>query len=119
MTDQNNAPETPEPGTVQSFNYEFPVNCVTTALTVDRLHCTANTTADALIPGTVLESNRTVWEIDQATIKDAGPNGTGYAACPPTCGDGDETTFLRVECSFPDAQSRGRCGGRTRLARGC
>jgi hypothetical protein len=95
ITDQNNAAETPEPGTAQSFRYEFPVDCVATPVTTVGSTCALNTTADALIPGTVLESKRTIWEMGQVSIKDAGPNGTGYANCPPTCGDGDETTFLR------------------------
>jgi hypothetical protein len=101
ITDQSNAAEMPEPGTLQSFKYEFPVDCVTTALTTIGASCTANTTADALVPGTVLESRRTIWEMGQVSIKDAGPNGTGYAACPPTCGDGDETTFLRAGVFVP------------------
>jgi hypothetical protein len=95
ITDQDNAAETPEPGTLQSFKYEFPVDCVATGSSTVGSTCALNTTADALVPGTVLESKRTIWEIGQVSIKDAGPNGTGYASCPPTCGDGDETTFLR------------------------
>jgi hypothetical protein len=101
ITDQNNAPETPAPGTAQSFKYEFPVDCVSTALTTIGSSCNLNTTADALVPATVLENKRTIWEIGQVSIKDAGPNGTGYANCPPTCGDGDETTFLRQGVFVP------------------
>ena len=47
------------------------------------------------------ETKRSMWEIGQAVIKDAGPNGTGLAACPPTCGDGDETNFLREGIFVP------------------
>jgi hypothetical protein len=100
-TDQNNAAETPEPGTAQSFKYEFPVDCVATAITTSGSTCSLNTTADALVPATVLESKRAIWEIGQVSIKDAGPNGTGYASCPPTCGDGDEATFLREGVFVP------------------
>ncbi len=101
ITDENNAPETPEPGTVQSFTYEFPVDCVATALTTIGSSCDLDTTADALVPGTVLEGKRAIWAIGQVSIKDAGPNGTGYASCPPTCGDGDETAFLRAGVFVP------------------
>jgi hypothetical protein len=101
ITDQNNAAETPEPGTVQTFRYQFPVDCVATPLTTIGSTCSLNTTADALIPATILESKRAIWEIGQVSIKDAGPNGTGYATCPPTCGDGDETTFLRQGVFVP------------------
>ena len=101
ITDQNNAAETPEPGTTQAFKYEFPVDCVATALATIGSACAVNTTANALVPGTVLENKRTIWEIGQVSVKDAGPNGTGYASCPPTCGDGDETTFLRAGVFVP------------------
>jgi hypothetical protein len=101
ITDRSNAGDPPEPGTVQSFNYEFPVDCVATGSTTIGSTCAADTTADALVPGTVLESRRTVWQLGQSTIKDAGPNGTGYQNCPPTCGDGDEKAFLRAGVFVP------------------
>jgi hypothetical protein len=101
MTDQNNGAETPSPATVQSFRYEFPVDCVASVSTAVGSSCTLSTTADALVPATVVEGKRAVWEIGQVSIKDAGPNGTGFANCPPTCGDGDETTFLREGVFVP------------------
>jgi hypothetical protein len=101
ITDQNNAAERPEPGTVQNFEYRFPIDCVATAPTTIGSSCNLSTTADALIPATVLEGKRSIWEIGQVAIRDAGPNGTGYASCPPTCGDGDETTFLREGIFVP------------------
>ena len=53
--------------------------------------CALASTVDALIPGAVVERQFAVWELGQFEVKDAGPNGTGYAVCPPTCGDGDES----------------------------
>jgi hypothetical protein len=101
ITDQNNAAETPETGTVQTFKYEFPVDCTATGATNIGSTCVVHTTADAVIPSSVIENKRTVWDLGQVTVKDAGPNGTGYASCPPTCGDGDETTFLRQGVFVP------------------
>jgi hypothetical protein len=101
ITDQQNAPEQPEPGTVQTFKFEFPTSCVSTVSTTVGSNCNANTTANALIPGSVVESKRSVWELGQVSVKDAGPNATGYENCPPTCGDGDETTFLREGVFVP------------------
>jgi hypothetical protein len=101
ITDQNNAAETPEPGTVQSFKYEFPADCVATGSTSVGGTCSLNTTANAITPNLVVENKRTIWELGEVTVKDAGPNGTGYASCPPTCGDGDETTFLRQGVFVP------------------
>jgi hypothetical protein len=101
VTDFTNAAETPEPGTVTTFKYNFPVDCVASVSTTIGSSCVINTTADALVPGTVVEGRRAVWQFGQFEVKDAGPNGTGYAACPPTCGDGDETTFLREGLFVP------------------
>lgn len=95
LTDNSNASETPAPGTLQKIPYEFPVDCVATADTSIGSTCSFVGRADSLVPGTVIEGRRAIWEIGQVTVKDAGPNGTGYSACPPTCGDGDESTFLR------------------------
>jgi hypothetical protein len=95
ITDNANAPEMPEPGTTQDDALEFPVQCAVTADTTRGGACSLSTTYDALIPGAVTERQRAIWALGQIQVKDAGPNGTGYAACPPTCGDGDETVFLR------------------------
>jgi len=96
ITDQLNSAEAPEPGTVSTFKFEFPVQCTSTVSTTIGSDCITTTTANSLIPGMVTESRRTVWAFGQIVVKDAGPNGTGYgASCPPTCGDGDETEYLR------------------------
>jgi hypothetical protein len=96
ITDNKNADENPETGTVQAFSLGMPVNCNATTDTTIGANCSLSTTVDALLPGAVIERSRGVWELGQFEVKDAGPNGTGYGAgCPPTCGDGDEGTFLR------------------------
>jgi hypothetical protein len=94
ITDMSNSAEAPEPGTVQSFKYEFPADCVATASTTVGSNCNLTTTADSIVPGTATEGRRAIWQFGDVVVKDAGPNGTGYGACPPTCGDGDESIFL-------------------------
>ena len=101
ITDNQSAPEQPEPGTTQVFPFQFAVQCTATVDTTRGSTCNTSTTADALIPGAVTESKRTMWELGQVLVKDAGPNGTGLAACPPTCGDGDETVFMREGIFVP------------------
>ena len=101
ITDQINAQETPAPGTVQTIKYQAPVDCVATGLTTVGASCTLSTTADAIVPGTIREDKRSVWELGQVEVRDAGPNGTGYASCPPVCGDGDEATLLRQGVFVP------------------
>ena len=47
------------------------------------------------------ETKRSIWEMGDVIVKDAGPNGTGLASCPPTCGDGDETVYMRQGIFVP------------------
>jgi hypothetical protein len=101
ITDFTNSPETPEPGTTQIFKYQYPVGCVATGGTTIGSTCDITTTADSIVPNTVVEGRRSVWQLGQVEVKDAGPNGTGYASCPPTCGDGDESVFLRQGVFVP------------------
>jgi hypothetical protein len=101
ITDRNNAAEAPETGTVQPIQLQFPVDCVTTASTSIGSTCDNTTTVNAVIPGAVLDNQRSIWELGQVEIRDAGPNGTGYASCPPTCGDGDESAFMRQGIFIP------------------
>ena len=101
VTDNANADERPEPGTGQTTPFEFAVQCASTVDTTIGGTCSLATTYDALVPGAVKERMRAIWELDQIRVRDAGPNGTGYASCPPTCGDGDETTFMRQGVFVP------------------
>ena len=58
--------------------------------------CASTTSANALYPGLVLDAKRAIWALDDVKVMDAGPNGTGYdSGCPGSCGDGDETLFMR------------------------
>lgn len=101
ITDQRNAPEQPEPGTTQAVPLEWSVQCIATADTTRGSACTLTTSINALFPGALIETKRTIWELGQAVVRDAGPNGTGYQSCPPTCGDGDEATFMRQGIFVP------------------
>jgi hypothetical protein len=101
MTDKYNGPSQSEDATVADTTLELPVTCAATGATIGA-QCSLNTTVDALIPGLVREANRTIWELGQVEVKDAGPNGTGYdAGCPIACGDGDEQTFMRQGLFLP------------------
>lgn len=101
ITDHRNAPEQPEPGTTEVFPLELSVLCAATSDTTRGSNCAATSSLNALLPGAVQEIKRSIWELGQTVVRDAGPNGTGYASCPPTCGDGDETTFMRQGIFIP------------------
>lgn len=104
ITDRTNLPPGPNgvPGT-GNRQFRIPLDCIATASAVVGATCAVSTTADALLPGVIVEGRRAIWELGQINVRDAGPNGTGYElpACPPDCGDGDETTFLRQGVFVP------------------
>jgi WD40-like Beta Propeller Repeat len=82
-------------GTVTDTTLQVPVPCTPTGNTGVGSRCEVNTTADALIPNWAKEEKRTILSTLSIELLDPGPNGTGYGSgCPPTCGDGDEQTFL-------------------------
>jgi hypothetical protein len=49
--------------------------CANTASTSEGGLCTVNTSADAVVPGSVLDGKRAVVEVGQITITDGGPDG--------------------------------------------
>jgi hypothetical protein len=101
ITDQRNAPEQPEAGTSKTSPLQLSIQCTGTAATTIGATCNANTSLNALLPGAVLERKRAIWALGQTVVMDAGPNQTGYATCPPTCGDGDERAFMRQGVFVP------------------
>jgi hypothetical protein len=87
--------------TASDLSVEVPVPCAATASEVGAT-CTLDTTLDAVLPGAVEEGARANWQLGQVEVRDPGPNGTGYGAdCPGTCGDGDETVFMRQGVFIP------------------
>jgi hypothetical protein len=96
VTDKSNG-AAGDPATVQDALFNVPVQCTGTPGDPNAgSTCAITTTADTLVPGYILEGRRTIFALESVTMKDAGPNGTGYGAgCPQTCGDGDEAVFLR------------------------
>ena len=104
ITDRSNFPPGPNgvPGTGNT-QFPIPLDCTATASTSTGSRCSVSTTADALMPGAVTEGRRAIWELARIQVRDAGPNGTGFEgpACPPDCGDGDETLFLNQGIFVP------------------
>jgi len=102
ITDKLNGPSQSDDGTVVDTQLEVPFNCTTTAGTGVGATCAVATTIDALLPGAVAEGKRAIWGLGAVTIVDSGPNGTGFGTgCPTTCGDGDETTYMRQGVFVP------------------
>jgi hypothetical protein len=95
MTDRLNGPFL-EPGTVTDSPLQVGMQCTSGA-------CSITTTADAVIPGLVLEGKRSVWQLGEIQVMDGGANGTlatapapASGACPPACAGNDgEGLFMR------------------------
>ncbi len=88
ITDRNNTPYPggPGPGTVTPTTFEFNVPCATTADTTVGSTCSTSTTANAVLPGQVLERQRAIWELGRVEVHDGGTDGNPSTA-------GDNTLF--------------------------
>jgi hypothetical protein len=101
ISDKLNGPAETESATVQEVPIEIPVQCVAIAGN-EGGRCNVTTSLESLYPGAILDAKRAIWEFGEVTVRDPGPNGTGYASgCPSTCGDGDESVFLRQGLFVP------------------
>jgi len=78
ITDRNNGPA--EVGVGQPVDFPVTVPCVTTASTTVGSTCSVNTTADAVQPGTVRETRRSNWELQNVKVYDGGPDGVAGTA---------------------------------------
>jgi TolB protein len=77
VTDKNNVTSGGSigAGTTQGFPYGFDLPCTANADSQIGSDCAITTTADTLVPGTILEGKRSIWEIASARLDDAGPDG--------------------------------------------
>ena len=74
VTDRNNGPS--EVATMQDTPFRVTVPCTATAgdATIGST-CSVNTTADAVLAGTILEGKRAVWSLGQVRLNDGGTDG--------------------------------------------
>jgi WD40-like Beta Propeller Repeat len=96
ITDRNNTPYPggPGPGTVVPAAFEFNVPCATTADTTVGSTCSTSTTANAVLPGQVLERQRAIWELGRVEVHDGGTDGDPGTA-------GDNTLFATQGVFIP------------------
>ena len=85
IADRNNsllAPIFPynEPAVLQDTALSVTVPCATTASNTIGSTCSIATTADTLVPGTVTESDRSVWELGAVRLFDGGADGDAETA---------------------------------------
>ncbi len=64
------------PATVQDMPFSATIQCAASTSTAIGGACATTTSADALIPGSVPEGERSIWEVAQVQIYDGGPDGS-------------------------------------------
>jgi Tol biopolymer transport system component len=72
ITDRDNMPA-PGAATVQDDLFSFAVPCSPTPDTTVGSTCALATTADTLVPGSVKERQRAVWQLGRIAVHDSGP----------------------------------------------
>ena len=102
VTDKRaDAQENPALGTTQAFELGIPVPCTATGSTSIGSSCTVSTTVDSLIPGAVVESARSNWELGQFASRT--PARTAPAMGPaarPHAATGTRARSCARACSF-------------------
>ena len=86
LTDRFNGAGNVHPGTAADFTLGFNMACATTPDGTVGSTCSAQTTADAVMPGLVVESKREVWTVGSIRVYDGGSYGDADTA-------GDNTLF--------------------------
>jgi hypothetical protein len=75
ITDKLNGSAPVDPGTVQDIPFAYTGSCTPTPDTTVGSTCAAHTTANAILPGAITESKRTIWQIDTVNVYDGGSDG--------------------------------------------
>jgi Tol biopolymer transport system component len=78
LTDKYNTDDAGGPagiGTRYDSPYAVNVPCTPTTDTAIGSSCSIDTTADAVVPGTVREGDRSIWQLDQIRVYDGGGDG--------------------------------------------
>jgi hypothetical protein len=79
ITDKDNTPSPGGPGaaTTVPFQFGFTIPCAPDPDPLVGSDCSLATSADTLVPGTIKESRRTVWQVGRARVDDGGADGDG------------------------------------------
>jgi hypothetical protein len=88
VIDRNNGPAE-APTTIVDSPLGYNVPCTATGVSTDTTigsNCAVSTSANAQLPGVVRENRRSIWQIGQMQVTDAGPDGNASTT-------GDNTLF--------------------------
>jgi hypothetical protein len=81
------------PATATEYDFKVPIDCSSTANPTVGSTCTANTTANALVPGLIQEQRQSVVQAFRVRIDDSGANGIP--------GDSDDRIFMTQGILIP------------------
>jgi hypothetical protein len=82
ITDRQNTPNPggPGPGTVSDTRFPFAVPCTVTLDATVGSTCSVSTTANAVVPGSVVADQHTIWQLGQVQVFDGGAGGVAGAS---------------------------------------
>ncbi len=80
--------------TVSDFEFAWSIPCADTADATVGSSCESVTTADAVVPGSVPEGSRSIWQVGQVQVSDGGEDGVGSTTA-------DNTLFLKQGIFVP------------------
>jgi subtilisin family serine protease len=92
ITDKLSGPSSDEPGTVVDTGFPVTVPCTATASSTVGATCAVDTTANAVVPGSVTADKRTIWQLGQVKLFDGGAD--GLAATQPNTLFADQGVFI-------------------------
>jgi hypothetical protein len=69
-----------EPTTVQDFTFRVPVGCSATSSTATGAGCSVYTSANAVVPGSLHEGRRSIWQMGEVRVLDGGADGDADTA---------------------------------------
>jgi hypothetical protein len=93
ITDRQNGAAGDEPATVSDLALPVTVPCAGTADTTVGATCAITTTVDSVLPGTVSEGKRAIWQLGQIEVFDGGSDGLASTE--------DNTVFARQGIFVP------------------
>jgi hypothetical protein len=80
LTDRQNGPGQDEPATVVPFRFKFALPCAATASATEGARCELSSTFNAVVPGSVVDGKRSIWELGALEVFDGGPDGQASTA---------------------------------------
>lgn len=87
ITDTANGASASDPGTATDLDFPVPVDCANTVSPGIGATCSVNTTANAVMPGVVVEGRSSIWQTFRLRVTDSGVDGQRA--------NGDDRLFLQ------------------------